>query len=282
MLRHASPASGRRTYAGTIVLVLLLSLLVASCQPVQAPPVAPEVDRVGFPTGYQENYTVFYEFDRPDNKSARVIYANDAAAGVSEDGIYAYGSILVMDVYRTQQDEAGNVLLDENGRYLRGDLNGLFVMRKEAGFGAKYGDFQSGEWEYVAYRPDATVMIAPENTSNCARCHMEASMGKDWVFGTHRHFEMMAPSEPIELPENTVNVDNYLFTPNVITVTVGTEVTWVNNDDFIHTVTADDLAFGSGALRVQADFRHTFEAAGEFNYFCAIHPSMRGTVVVTE
>jgi plastocyanin len=49
-----------------------------------------------------------------------------------------------------------------------------------------------------------------------------------------------------------------------------------------HTVTANDLGFNSGALRIQSSFRHTFEEAGEYDYFCAIHASMRGTVIVVE
>ena len=48
-----------------------------------------------------------------------------------------------MDVYRTQRDDAGAVLLDENGRYVRDELFGNFVMRKEPGFGAKYGELQN-------------------------------------------------------------------------------------------------------------------------------------------
>lgn len=113
--------------------------------------VDPTVDRVGFPEGYQDNFTLFYEFDRPDNKTARVIYANNTAASVQPGQPFPYGSILVMDVYRTKKDEAGNVLLDENGRYVRDELSGHFVMRKEPGFGAKYGELRNGEWEYVVH-----------------------------------------------------------------------------------------------------------------------------------
>ncbi|MFZ4657138.1 MAG: hypothetical protein ACOYNY_09015 [Caldilineaceae bacterium] len=43
---------------------------------------------------YQTDYTVFYELDRPDNKTARVIYANAVAASVQPDQPYPYGSVL--------------------------------------------------------------------------------------------------------------------------------------------------------------------------------------------
>ena len=142
----------------------------------------PSEDRVGFPEGYQDSFTILYEFDRPDNGTARVIYANDVAASVSQQAFmpaasvapgepFPYGSVLVMEVYRTQRDEDGNVMLDENGRYVRDELFGLFVMRKEPGFGVKYGAQRNGEWEYVAYRPDGTILTPPEATFACASCH---------------------------------------------------------------------------------------------------------------
>jgi plastocyanin len=235
----------------------------------------PTVDRVGFPEGYQENFILFYEFDRPDNKTARVIYANEAAASVQPGQPFPYGSILVMDVYRTPKDDAGNVLLDENGRYMRDELAGHFIMRKEPGFGAKYGQLRNGEWEYVAYRPDGTFQTPPERTNGCAGCHVEAGFGKDWVFGAHRFFGEEAP----EVGENEVNVVDYTFQQNDLTVKVGTEVQWVGNDVTFHTVTANDMSF-SGALRPQGSFSHTFEQAGVFEYFCGIHPSMKGRIEV--
>lgn len=50
----------------------------------------------------------------------------------------------------------------------------------------------------------------------------------------------------------------------------------------MHTVTAKDFAFGSGALRPQASFRHVFKEAGIYDYLCAINPTMKGVVVVQE
>ena len=247
----------------------------------------PSEDRVGFPEGYQDDFTVFYEFDRPDNGTARVIYANDIAASVSAEAFspapvapgepFPYGSVLVMDVYRTQRDEDGNVLLDEEGRFVRDELFGLFVMRKEPGFGAKYGEQRNGEWEYVAYRPDGTVLVPPEATFACASCHVEAGQGKDWVFGTHRALGL----EPETPGENEIGMADYTFTPATMTVTVGTEVTWLNNDVIFHTVTLDDGSFSS-VVRPNASTSRTFDTPGTYGYFCAIHPGMRGQIVVVE
>jgi plastocyanin len=105
---------------------------------------------------------------------------------------------------------------------------------------------------------------------------MEAGQGKDWVFGTHRHFAV----EPSAPAENSVTIIDYSLMPATITVTVGTEVSWANQDVVLHTITG--ASFNSGALRIKATYRYTFEQPGEYKYFCAIHPSMTGKVVVTE
>jgi plastocyanin len=263
-----------------IARTLALVLILAACQPIQAPDVAPDVDRVGFPTDYQTEYSLYYEFDRTDNKTRRLIYANQVAADVLPGQPFPYGSVLVMEVYRTAKDDAGNVILDENGAYTPEALSGIFVMRKEPGFGAKYGELRNGEWEYVAYREDGSFLTPPDRTNGCATCHMEAGQGKDWVFGAPRHQAMVEPPTLVEQPPDTVVVTDYSLVPPVITVTVGTTVTWTNEDVLLHTITANDLSFNSGALRINASFPHLFEEAGEYDYFCAIHPSMHGKVVV--
>src|SRR5258708_40217304 len=100
--------------------------------PTPTPRPAPTEDRVGFPEGYQSSYQTFFVMDRPDNKQVRVIYANDKAAA-AKPGDFPYGSILVMETYRAVEDEAGNVVLDDAGRFQRDTLTGIFIMRKEPG-----------------------------------------------------------------------------------------------------------------------------------------------------
>ncbi|HWE46980.1 MAG TPA: cupredoxin family copper-binding protein [Caulobacteraceae bacterium] len=90
----------------------------------------------------------------------------------------------------------------------------------------------------------------------------------------------LAPAHAAPAPV-TVKIDNFTFTPQVITVSVGTTVTWVNDDDTPHTVVADDhKSFRSKPLDTDDQFSFTFTTAGSFGYFCSIHPHMTGKVVV--
>ena len=78
----------------------------------------------------------------------------------------------------------------------------------------------------------------------------------------------------------TVEIRQMTFSPSTLTITAGTKVTWVNDDDMPHTVTDKGRVFRSAALDTEERFSFTFATSGEFTYFCAIHPSMVGRVIV--
>jgi plastocyanin len=78
----------------------------------------------------------------------------------------------------------------------------------------------------------------------------------------------------------SVKIDNFVFGPQALIVTVGTTVTWVNQDDIPHTVVADDKSFKSRVLDTDERFSFTFTRAGEYGYFCSLHPHMTGKVIV--
>ena len=97
-----------------------------------------------------------------------------------------------------------------------------------------------------------------------------------------------APSAPAAGARNqqsiSVIIQNFAFNPPNIVVPPGTTVTWVNADRAPHTVTATDPAgaFDSGTLQPGQSFSVTFTQPGTtYAYYCAIHPSMTGTVTVT-
>jgi amicyanin len=77
-----------------------------------------------------------------------------------------------------------------------------------------------------------------------------------------------------------VKIANFTFEPPVLTVKVGTTVTWVNDDDIPHLVSEKDGKFRSSALDTDATFSQTFKDAGTVEYFCVLHPHMTGKIVV--
>ena len=77
-----------------------------------------------------------------------------------------------------------------------------------------------------------------------------------------------------------VKIDNFSFAPGEFTVAVGTTVTWTNRDDIPHTVVSTDGVFKFKVRDTDEKFSYTFTKAGDYPYFCSIHPKMTGTVVV--
>jgi plastocyanin len=78
----------------------------------------------------------------------------------------------------------------------------------------------------------------------------------------------------------TVHIRNFAYVPQNVTVHAGTTITFVNDDDEAHTVSATDKTFDSGGLDTNQKWQHTFKTPGKFNYFCEMHPYMKGTVTV--
>ena len=271
----------------TIVGCCILAFSAAACDETTSPPPLPEpaADQVGLPENYATQFTPFYVFDRPDNRQVRVVYANTAAAAAVSGRPFALGSILVMETWPAKKDAQGIPLVDANGRYLRDTLSGIFVMRKEKWFGRRYGVNQTGDWEYASFLADADRtpnVVGDAAEERCAICHLDAGPSRDWVYRANIHFGEASgavpeprPSQPAEQPF----VLNYTFLPDTITVALNTTVTWTNEDVVKHTVTADDGSF-SGLVTQRATFPRQFRSAGTFEYFCAIHPRMRGTVIV--
>ena len=81
--------------------------------------------------------------------------------------------------------------------------------------------------------------------------------------------------------EFQVKIDNFSFAPATLTVSTGTTVTWVNQDDVPHNiVSSEGKTLKSPVLDTDQKFSHTFDRPGTYPYFCGIHPRMTGKVVV--
>ena len=76
-----------------------------------------------------------------------------------------------------------------------------------------------------------------------------------------------------------MTIDNFTFAPAQLTVKVGTTVTWKNHDDIPHTVVSPANSGRKRWIPTTA-ISFTFTAAGDYKYFCSLHPHMTGTIKV--
>ena len=75
------------------------------------------------------------------------------------------------------------------------------------------------------------------------------------------------------------------YIPSKITIKQGDSVTWINQDAAFHSVTSgyyDEPSglFDSGYLDPEGSFTFIFENIGTYDYFCTLHPWMKGQVIV--
>jgi plastocyanin len=93
-----------------------------------------------------------------------------------------------------------------------------------------------------------------------------------------------AEEDDMEMDEAEVIMQSNTYQPAEMTVSVGTTVTWVNEDSFDHTITAGTRGEPSGlfdaTVAAGGNFSYTFEEAGTYDYYCTIHPGMNGTIIV--
>ena len=83
------------------------------------------------------------------------------------------------------------------------------------------------------------------------------------------------------LAPNEIGIDNFEFTPKVLTVKAGTKVTWINKDDVPHLiVNAQNRFRASPVLDTDQRYSATLDKPGNYDYFCSLHPKMQGKIVV--
>ena len=91
---------------------------------------------------------------------------------------------------------------------------------------------------------------------------------------------LLASSMPVFAKDVTVTITNFAFAPEATTIAVGDTVNFVNGDDTIHSIVADDGSFHSDGLDTNDKFTFTFTKAGKVAYHCGLHPFMKGEIIV--
>ena len=71
------------------------------------------------------------------------------------------------------------------------------------------------------------------------------------------------------------------YSPTIIQINTGTTVTWTNDDTVVHTVTDLNGTFDSHLILPNTHWQYTFFNEGKYDYFCTLHPWMKGLVIVS-
>ena len=222
------------------------------------------------------------------------------SAFVTPPGGKTWGSVTAIDVktntvaWQKQLDQMciGGSLATAGGLVFAGEGNGNFDA-----LDAKTGDllwqFQTGAGVNappVTYEIDGTQYVAVAAGGNF---QLDYPRGDSlWVFS------LKGTIEPVAAPQignsssagmsattgtNEVDIVDFGYAPATITVPPGTKVTWTNAGVQPHTVTSlstSPAAFDSGIMNHGQTFSYTFEKPGTYEYFCTLHPFMRGNVIV--
>jgi plastocyanin len=135
--------------------------------------------------------------------------------------------------------------------------------------GVAFSPLLSGQFHLAYAQDNATTMTSDNITGNTT-----GASGGDSV--------TISPGS--SSPSN-----GKFFVPDTLTVSKGTTVTWTNGDTTLHTVTSGNpeagnssgTEFDSSYLAAGKTFQHQFNTTGTFDYYCSLHPYMKGKVVVS-
>jgi plastocyanin len=138
---------------------------------------------------------------------------------------------------------------------------------------------------YPSPAPYAGMMPAPYNRPMADLQGMPAVVGSQAVVATNASQSTGAAVSGEDMPAGesvTVRITGMRFDPEYITVKPGTTVTWVHASQMPHTISGNDDGLRSGTLYNGQQHSHTFTATGSYNYYCSLHPSMTGSVIVEQ
>lgn len=130
-------------------------------------------DQVPYPENYKNTFTYYNTQNRANNKQIADMYANDLAINSVKSGTLAVGSIIIMEVYKPEVDDASKPVIGADGLFIKKQLAAVAVMEKRSDWSPDYpADERAGPWGFALYD---TKGMPKENNLDCATCHQALS-----------------------------------------------------------------------------------------------------------
>lgn len=189
------------------------------------------------------------------------------------------GAVITLVQWSVHQDPSGTPLVGADGNYIKKTIVGQAVMEKRSGWGAEYPESKrNGEWEYRAFTA-AGVPNPKANIDNCFRCHKPHAK-QDYVISLAKLANTFPAARTVaKARKGDVNIASFKFLPAKITANAGKALSFLNTDDSPHQISVANGPKTAVFLRGQRASL-TLDKAGEYNYICGLHPSMKGVIEV--
>ena len=258
------------------------SKVFLACAVLASTPALAGPEKIEFPSDYLKG-VLYQTLDRHDTKQYRELYAPAAAVEAVRKGQpIPSGTVLTLVQWSVEQDEKGNPIKDANGRFIKKAIIGHTVMEKRTGWGADYpADWpRNGEWEYAVFTADGRPNEKGNaNNKACFACHLPHAK-QDFVISLAKLSNTFPGSQTlVKGVKGDVNIASFAFLPAKISASIGKALTFFNTDDTPHQISVANGPRTAVFLRGQKASL-TFDKAGEYNYICGLHPSMKGVIEV--
>lgn len=133
---------------------------------------------VKFPEGYQDTFKHYSTQNRQNNKQVADMYANDIAINSAAGSELADGSVLVMEIHKTEENESGERVTGPDGVFKKAGLAAVAVMEKRSDWDESFpAEERAGNWGFALYDPSG---MPKDNDLNCVSCHKPLS-NQDFV-----------------------------------------------------------------------------------------------------
>ena len=239
-------------------------------------------EKIKFPNDYLRGM-LYQTVDRADVKQYRELYTQPYGVDAVRTGKpIPSGAVITLVQWSVEQDANGVPLKGSDGRFIKKEVIAHTVMEKRTGWGADYpSDWpRNGEWEYAAFTPDGLPNAkANANNKACFTCHLPHAQ-QDFVISLAKLNNTFPGTQTlVKGIKGDVNIASFAFLPAKISASVGKALTFLNSDDTPHMIRVTNGPSTPVFLRGQRASL-TFDKAGEYNYICGLHPSMKGVIEV--
>jgi plastocyanin len=134
----------------------------------------------------------------------------------------------------------------------------------------------------------STIVVVGSVSAQNSTEQQSSEAGSNGTVNSGNSTSSTAAGTKVSIVEEASEMGDQAYDPNPVNVKVGDTVTWTNDDSQIHTVTSGTDSsdpnmgkeFDTSMLSQDQMFSHKFNTAGEFPYFCQLHPTMVGKVIV--